>query len=288
MSHTYRAPALSPSRSNDFTQCPQLFRFRTVDKLPEPPSKAAAKGTMVHTVLEKLYDLPRGARSEDKALELIPQAVQSLKARTPELDSLFDSPREYEAWLAEARVLVGRYFTLEDPNRLEPSERESHVAAELENSMRIKGIVDRIDVAPNGAVRIVDYKTGKAPLPQYGASAAFQMRFYAVALYESRKILPKMLQLIYLGNGQVLNNEPTADDLARTRERIIGIWDDIRRAAERDEWRPKTSKLCDWCFFKPQCPAFGGVAPELQPGASARVWLEPPTLFEASDAEVSD
>ena len=52
-------PGLSPSRANDFLQCPQLFRFRVIDRLPEPPSSAAARGTLVHAVLEHLFDLPR-------------------------------------------------------------------------------------------------------------------------------------------------------------------------------------------------------------------------------------
>lgn len=277
-----RPPALSPSRSNDYNQCPLLFRFRTIDKLPEAPSKAATKGTLVHWVLEHLYDSPLGARTVDSAKSLVPAALNAVHARTPDLDDMFTDAADKQKWLSEAGTLIERYFTLEDPNRLEPAEREVNISALLDNSMRIKGIIDRVDVAPNGAVRIVDYKSGKAPLPQYSASAAFQMRFYAVAMRESRNIMPAMLQLVYLGDGQILRNEPTHEELDQAKNRIISIWDDIRRNAEREEWRPKTSKLCGWCSFKPICPAFGGTAPELEPGKSAKVWLEAPTLFDAA------
>ena len=258
-----------------------LFRLRTIDKLPEPPSKAAAKGTLVHTILENLYDLDRSERTPRAALELVPSALAQLDARQPELIEAFSGPAEREAWLGEARELVERYFTLEDPTRLEPAERESHVSATLAGEFRIKGIVDRLDVAPDGAVRVVDYKSGKSPRPQYGQSAAFQMRFYAVALRASRGITPKMLQLVYLGDGQILRNEPTAAELDAAEHKIISIWDDIRRSAEREEWRPKTSKLCGWCYFKNICPAFEGTPPELEPGKSQRVWLGHPTLFDA-------
>lgn len=284
MSPAPRVPALSPSRANDYNRCPLMFRFRTIDRLPEPPSKAATKGTLVHWVLEHLYDAPMGNRTPAAAQALVPAAVNSLYARTPDLDDMFDSPEDRATWLKEAEKLIDKYFTIEDPNRLEPSEREVNIGAMLDDSFRIKGIIDRVDVAPNGDVRIVDYKSGKAPRPQYSGDAAFQMRFYGVAMREARGITPKMLQLNYLGDGQILRNEPSNDDLDVTKGKIISIWDDIRRNAENDEWRPKTSKLCGWCSFQNICPSFGGAAPDLVPGQSAKVWLEPPTLFEATDA----
>ncbi|NLG21049.1 MAG: PD-(D/E)XK nuclease family protein, partial [Actinomycetales bacterium] len=48
-------PALSPSRASDFMQCPLLYRFRVIDRLPEPPSAAAARGTLVHAALERVF-----------------------------------------------------------------------------------------------------------------------------------------------------------------------------------------------------------------------------------------
>ncbi|MFE3491290.1 PD-(D/E)XK nuclease family protein, partial [Streptomyces griseus] len=39
--------SLSPSRASDFMQCPLLYRFRVIDKLPEKPSEAATRGTLV-------------------------------------------------------------------------------------------------------------------------------------------------------------------------------------------------------------------------------------------------
>ena len=54
---TVSGPSLSPSRAADFMTCPLLFRFRTIDRLPEPPSHAATRGSPVHAVLERLFDL---------------------------------------------------------------------------------------------------------------------------------------------------------------------------------------------------------------------------------------
>src|SRR3569623_546735 len=64
--------ALSPSRASDFMTCPLLYRYRTIDKLPEEPSVDALRGTVVHKVLEDLFDLPAPSRTPDRARALLP------------------------------------------------------------------------------------------------------------------------------------------------------------------------------------------------------------------------
>src|SRR5690606_22163696 len=118
-----RAPGLSPSRANDFQQCPLLYRFRVVDRLPEPPQEAPVRGTLVHAVLERLYDAPAGDRTIDAAAALLPREWARMLAEEPELADLMPDGDE-QAWLEPARELLSTYFTLEDPNRLEPQGRE--------------------------------------------------------------------------------------------------------------------------------------------------------------------
>jgi len=264
-----RGPSLSPSRANDFQQCPLLFRFRVVDRLPEPPSAAAARGTLVHSVLEHLYDAPAGARTPELAIDSIPASWDALVASRPELATLVEDGEE-DSWLAQAAALVRTYFTLEDPNRLAPAEREVMLEHQLADGPLLRGIIDRLDVAPDGAVRVVDYKTGRSPRPGYGGSAAFQMRFYAVMLWKTRGVVPASLQLVYLGDGQVLRNSPTPQDLQDAHDRITTVWDEITEAARTDRWRPHRTPLCGWCSFRDLCPEFGGTPPEVDPVQVAR------------------
>ncbi|HBJ72875.1 MAG TPA: hypothetical protein DDY88_04020, partial [Actinobacteria bacterium] len=72
--------ALSPSRANDFQTCPLLFRLRSIDRLPEPPSAAAVRGTLVHEVLERMFDLPATERSIESTKTLVSQAWLRLAA----------------------------------------------------------------------------------------------------------------------------------------------------------------------------------------------------------------
>ncbi|HSA51402.1 MAG TPA: RecB family exonuclease [Yinghuangia sp.] len=265
-----RAVSLSPSRAGDFMQCPLLYRFRVIDKLPEKPSASATRGTVVHTVLERLFDLPRGERTPAAAVAMLRPAWDELLSRRPELAELFADgegavkAEELADWLAGAEKLVERYFTLEDPNLLEPARRELYVEAELEGvegGLTLRGYIDRLDVAPGGDLRVVDYKTGKAPSPQFEDKALFQMKFYALMLWRRHGRLPRRLQLVYLGSGNVVWYDPDEADLLAVERKLRALWEAIRHATRTGEWRPKRTRLCDWCDHQAVCPEFGGTPP---------------------------
>jgi putative RecB family exonuclease len=256
--------SLSPSRAGDFMQCPLLYRFRVIDKLPERPSEAATRGTLVHAVLERLFDVPAAERTAPRARALVPGQWDRLLESRPQLSELFADDTEgarLARWLQEAQELVERWFTLEDPTRLEPAERELFVEAELESGLRLRGIIDRVDVAPTGEVRIVDYKTGRAPRPEFAESALFQMKFYALVVWRLKQVIPRRLQLVYLGSGDVLTYDPVIEDLLRVERKLHALWDAIRLATETGDWRPRRTRLCDWCDHQSLCPEFGGTPP---------------------------
>jgi len=255
--------SLSPSRAADFLTCPLLYRFRVIDRLPEAPSPAMARGTLVHAVLERLFDEPAASRSPEAAARLIEPEWDRLVADEPELAALFADEAERDAWLGQARGMIDRYFTLEDPTRLEPAHRELRVQAVLASGLRLRGYIDRLDVAVGGEVRIVDYKTGTAPRADFEARAMFQMRFYALVLWRASGTVPRLLQLIYLGNGEIMRYAPDEADLLATERKIEALWRAIERARAAGDWRPRPSKLCDWCAHQAICPAFGGTPPPL-------------------------
>ena len=219
-----RRRSLSPSRAGDFLTCPLLYRFRVIDRLPEPPSPVAARGTLVHAVLEHLFDQPARGRTPQQAHSLLAPEWERLAADEPELASLFGSDAERVAWLAGAGEMLDRYFTLEDPRRIEPAHRELCVEADLASGLRLRGYIDRLDVAPGGEIRIVDYKTGTAPPEEFEARALFQMRFYALAIWRSQGQVPAMLQLMYLGNGEIIRYWPDEADLLATERKVEALW----------------------------------------------------------------
>lgn len=245
-------------------QCPLLYRFRVIDKLPEKPSEAATRGTLVHAVLERLFDDPAVERTAPRARSMVPGQWDRLLESRPELGELFagdEGGERLTGWLSEAERLVERWFSLEDPTRLEPAERELFVETELESGLRLRGVIDRVDVAPSGEVRIVDYKTGKAPRPEYSEGALFQMKFYALVIWRLKRVVPRRLQLVYLGSGDVLTYDPVEADLERVERKLLALWEAIRQATETGDWRPRPTKLCGWCDHRSVCPEFGGTPP---------------------------
>jgi putative RecB family exonuclease len=282
-----RGPSLSPSRASDFMTCPLLYRFRVLDRLPEPPSQVAARGTLVHAVLERLFDSPAAERTPQAARGLVPGEWERLLAEVPELGDMFADDAERDGWFDEAGQMLDRYFTLEDPTRLEPAHRELSVQALLESGLLLRGYIDRLDVARTGEIRIVDYKTGTAPREEYEARALFQMKFYALALWRSGGVLPRMLQLIYLGNGEIVRYTPDEADLVATERKINALWLAIDRARTSGDWRPRPSRLCAWCAHQALCPAYGGTPPPLpapEPRAADAVAQGQPAPAEGDPA----
>ncbi len=269
--------ALSPSRAADFMQCPMLYRFRVVDRLPEPPSTAAARGTLVHAVLEQLFDLPAQERTSQNATGLLPGAWARMVEQEPALATLLQAPEgesvTVEDWFEQAAAYVERWFTLEDPTLLEPLERELYVEARV-GDLTIRGYVDRLDQAHDGRLRVVDYKTGRAPSETFEARALFQLKFYALALWRSRGVLPSRLQLVYLRDGEVLWIDPTEEDLLATERKIRALWKAIEQAATTGDWRPRPGRPCSWCAHQAVCPAWGGTPPPLPEDATQRA-LDP-------------
>ncbi|MFC4109054.1 RecB family exonuclease [Micromonospora zhanjiangensis] len=255
--------SLSPSRAADFKTCPLLYRFRSIDRLPERTTAEQARGTLVHAVLERLFDLPAADRTPAAAGDLVDPQWQRLVAEQPELADLFDPDDTAGpvAFLASARDLLGGYFSVEDPSRLEPAERETLISTVVDDRLLIRGYVDRLDVAPDGALRVVDYKTGGAPREAFEARALFQLKFYALVLWRTRGVVPRVLRLLYLKDEEICDYAPDAEELARFERTLLALWRAIEQATEARDFRPKPSKLCGWCSYQAHCPEFGGTPP---------------------------
>jgi len=256
--------SLSPSRAADFLSCALMFRFRTVDRLPEPSSPDAVRGSLVHKVLEDIFDLPAAERTREAAHAMVGPTWAALKAEEPRVAGVLDGLDE-AAWLQSAEEALDRWFELEDPTRLEPAEREAFVECLLDSGLMLRGIIDRIDVAPDGAVRITDYKSGDSPREGYEARALFQLRFYGLMIWRTRGVVPSVIRLVYLGDSQIVSYVPDEADLLATERKVQAIWAAIREARETGDYQPSPGRNCDWCAHHALCPVYGGTPPPIPP-----------------------
>lgn len=245
---------LSPSRASDFKHCPQLFKFRSIDRLPEPTTVYQARGTTAHLALQRLFDRPAAERTPEALYDLFRQAWAEVRT-TEEFADLFATVEEERAWGLESLELLANYFTVEDPAALEPLDRELDLLEDLDG-MVIRGILDRMEETADGRLVISDYKTGKAPPEQYALPAFFALKIYALLIRRRTGRTPDEVKLIYLNGPTVYRLDVGDEQLDAMERQLRALWLAIDAAIERDHFPPRVGRLCDWCSFQDICPAF--------------------------------
>jgi putative RecB family exonuclease len=248
--------SLSPSKVSSFRDCALAFRFSAIDRLYEPPTLPAAKGTLVHRALELLLGLEPEDRTPEAALALLPQATTDV-LDGEEYAVLELAGEERAAFVAQAAVLVEKYFRLEDPRTIRPEGLELMLEAEV-GGVRLRGIIDRLERDADGRLVVTDYKTGRVPGERFEQGKLGGVHFYAYLCEQVLGERPAAVQLYYLAEPVAIVAEPSDQSIRGLKNKVGAIWSAVERACERDDFRPKPGKLCDWCAFKQHCPAFGG------------------------------
>jgi putative RecB family exonuclease len=248
--------SLSPSKIAAFKDCGLAFRFSVIDRLPEPPSAPASRGTLVHRCLELLMLRAPADRTLAAALADLEQAQGEL-ASDPEFAGLNLSDDEWEAFHGEAEELVRRYFLLEDPTTVKPVGLELMMSVDLGN-LHLRGIIDRLEIDDDGEFVVTDYKTGSVPAEQFEQSRLGGVHFYSLLCERLLGRRPARVQLLYLSKPEAIIARPSTQSIVAMEKRALALWAAVERACERDDFRPKPGRLCDWCTFRAYCPAWGG------------------------------
>jgi putative RecB family exonuclease len=252
-----------------FTDCALAFRFSAIDRLPEPTSPHALKGTLVHGALERLFwNAAKGHRSAAAAREALEAAWEELKG-DPEAEGLELSGAEGEKFLSDAWALVEGYLRLEDPDTVDAAGVELLLEAQLDG-VTLRGIIDRLDVTPSGDLVVVDYKTGRVPSEIQERNRLGGVHFYALLCEEVLGVRPALVRLMYLREPLVIETAPSEQAMRALRHRTAAVWAAIERSCAAEDFRPKPGPLCNWCSFRSLCPAFGG-DPSLAVGLVAGV-----------------
>jgi putative RecB family exonuclease len=248
--------SLSPSKVSSFTDCALAFRFSVIDRLPEPPSPAATKGTLVHAALERLHLLPPDDRTVDAALDCLASAAAELRD-DPDYAGLDLSADDEAAFHDDAATLVRNYFRLEDPRSVRAIGLELSLEAEIDG-VTLRGIIDRLELDADGELVVTDYKTGSAPSDRYERKRLSGVHIYSLLCEKLLGRRPRTVQLLYLRSPLAIITEPSDQSTRGTRRTLGAVWQAVERACAREDFRPNRSRLCDYCAFQAYCPAFGG------------------------------
>jgi putative RecB family exonuclease len=253
--------SLSPSKVSSFTDCALAFRLNAIDRIPEPPSPHTAKGTLVHSALERLFWRHEAGQRSAEAAHAEVDAAWAAFEDDPEFAELALGPAERDAFVADAHKLVDNYLRLEDPDTVDAVGVELSLEADIGGPL-LRGIIDRLDVGPDGELVVVDYKTGRVPSERNEQARLGGVHFYALLCEAVLGRRPARVRLLYLREPLSIEAVPTEQTVRGSRRRAGAVWQAIERACAAEDFRPKPSALCSWCSYQPLCPAVGGVLPD--------------------------
>jgi putative RecB family exonuclease len=249
--------SLSPSKVSSFKDCALAFRLSAIDHLPEPPSPAAAKGTLVHRALQLLFaEEDPQARTLEVALAKLERAADEVLSDEEYAPLEIDGEARAE-FVADAAVLVGNYFALEDPRSVRVIGTELRMSVAV-GSLTLRGIIDRLELDNDGELVVTDYKTGRAPTESYEQARLGGVHFYAYLCEAVLGRRPARIQLLHLREPLSISSVPTSQSIRGLQVQTKAIWSAVERACEQEDFRPKPGRLCSFCAFHAYCPATGG------------------------------
>ena len=237
---------LSFSRIDTYRTCPRMFRYRYIDRLPGQPAPALSFGTAIHEALERFYDrkLPEEP-TEDELVGFLFEAWDSSGFR--DVDRA-----EQTRWYRQGQDVLRRYHRRVTGSYRLPVATEAWFELPFETAV-VVGSIDRVD-DHDGVLRVVDYKTNKRVKDRDRVKHSLQLSIYALACKHLYGELPGSVALDFVVAGREIE-VPVADlDLDAARTAVAETADAVRAAS----YEPTPMRLCDWCDFRPVCPAWQG------------------------------
>lgn len=245
----------SYSALSTFKQCPQRYKFKIIDKLKEPKSKEQVFGTWIHECLRLMF-------THDPLFPTLDGVLNYFRDEFPEEGW---QASERDLYLRQGEEMLKKFYAKNAPWNFVVVDMESRFEVTLEDTKNaslhiLAGIMDRIDKLPDGSFEIIDYKTQKRMPSQEKVDNDLQLSIYAMGL---KKRWPHLkaenikLSLQFLKHEEKLSTQRTQADFEKTEEGIINIINDIESRSRRDAaFEPIVSPLCDFCGYRPLCPAW--------------------------------
>ncbi len=261
----------SPSSLSCFENCPKQYYFRYVEPIEvDQEGIEAFVGKRVHEVLERLYRfvaqgmVPTLARVVWRYQQSFAEQFDPSRIRIVREDTDADFYRA--AGVRGLENYYRRHYPFDADETL-GLEKKIRFRLDPEGRYAVRGIIDRLVRAKDGALEIHDFKTGRRIPPQDELDRDRQLGLYELGVREQLGEAGEVrLVWHYVVSDQTRSSTRNEEQRQALRDATTRDIDRIRSEAE---WAPRKSALCDWCEFRPYCPAFGGTPPARAAGLPA-------------------
>lgn len=235
-----------------YRNCPLKYKYREVDKIPEPKSKEAVFGTLIHSVLKLIHTPSLLPPSLEQALDYFSKGWNS---------EVYENEMEERAAFSQGVTIIQNYYSHNKPSDYTIVDLESRFAIEIGDGTPstvgkhiVSGIIDRIDKTEDG-YEIIDYKTTRKMPSQDKVDNDIQLSIYLKAFLnrypkEIDRIDKITVSLYYLKHGVKLSSKRTLEQLVVLEKTFL----DVIKYIEEEKFDPILSPLCDWCGYQKICP----------------------------------
>jgi putative RecB family exonuclease len=240
---------ISYSSLDTYQNCPLKYKFREIDKIPEPKSKEAVFGTLIHSVMKYIHTPSLLAPNIEQALDYFSKGWNS---------EVYENEMEERSAFTQGVTIIQNYYKHNRPSDYTIVDLESRFAIEIgaeeTGKHMVSGIIDRIDKIEDG-YEIIDYKTTRKMPSQDKVDNDIQLSIYLKAFLnrypkEIARLDKITVSLYYLKHGVKLSSQRTIKQLATLEKTFL----DVIKLIEEEKFDPILSPLCDWCGYQKICP----------------------------------
>jgi len=247
---------LTYSQIETFETCPLHYKLEYIVKIPKPPSASRSFGSSIHETLKEFYQrVKRGEKASEKLiLEILQRKWRSIG---------FMGKVHERKFFEKAKIYLTGFLREGFDPKILPYSLEQKFTLNLpkmegERPLKIGGVIDRIDILPDGKIEIIDYKTGATIPTKEEVAKNFQLTFYALAANLIREgpfnKNPDeiFLSLYFLDTQEKFTTVRSKAELKMAVEKIYRV----RKEIENSDFECSAGKLCENCEFSIFCKRF--------------------------------
>jgi len=250
--------SFSYSQLNTFKTCPQKYKIIYIDGVRKShESIEAFVGKRVHEVLEWLYK-NENIKEHYITFDRLCQIYDTQWAAAwHQHIYIADASKQSDFYYLIGQQCLSNYYSRYGP-KFDQQVVETEVALNfLIGNYHFKGIIDRLDHLESGEWVVHDYKTTKHPKSEAQAKNDIQLALYQIAIEQNYSQVNEIcLTWHFLRVGSEIKVIHTRDQLEKLKNKIIHMTDGIIQVLDNENnFLPKETMLCNWCYLWEECTA---------------------------------